>query len=278
MILPFSEKARQAAQSSTEFSLDSNTVEASVLYIGQVLRKQVKEADADALDIKKLAVCKAILSLCPYPLIARFSDYYSKLWAKFFMQNKTAALGFGREIFPTMQIQGSDFKVNVFEYLNAEESPSFANLSKGVVSLDESELNDVLARQVKRRVMSIPNQPVFPEEVKQAAMQLSKEFALSIPRGSKHLEKEEIKQIRLGIAEGGRYYGCMKLSRACFNDGLSFEEAKQVIEEFVKSCPPSKNPFTEKEALTCLEWLYRKGTKGSQAGLFNHGNLGEIHA
>ncbi len=278
MIPPFSEKARQAVQGQMEFSLDAESIKYASQYIEATLRSRGRETSADSLNVKQLAVCKAILSLCPYTLIARFSDYYSMLWAKVFRDNETEALEFAKEIFPSLQLQPASggFTVTVFEYLNAEESISLARILNGIVFLSNEELIEVLARQVKRRILTLPSQPVLPEEVKQAALQLSKQFAVLIPRSSKQLEKQEIKLIRLGVSEGGRFYACMKLVRACFNDGLSLEEAKQVTSEFVKACPPSKNPFTEKEALNCLEWMYRKGRSGPQA--FETSGRGETNA
>lgn len=251
-------------QAQHEFLLDSATLEECKVFIEYVWAKPpLIEARDMVGEAKKLAMCKAILSLCPYSIIARFADNYSRAWQLFFRDNAQVRGEFAKEVFPSLvENDDGEFKVNVFEFLAAEESVLLIRLSDGLVYLSLQDLIEVLANQVKRRIMSIPQSPLVPVEMKLIAIDLAKNH--SAPRGAtgaKNLDKVEIKQIRLGIAEGGRYYGCMKLSRACFNDGLSFEEAKQVIEEFVKACPPSKNPFTEKEALNCLEWLYRKGTK-----------------
>ncbi len=260
MLMPFSEKARQAAQSS-EFTIDDFLLQATVEFIESVLTNQRLDVSAsDICDVKKLALAKVVLSLCPYHLIARFSDNYAKLWRRYFRDHQEAAAQFGREVFPTLS-SGEWHIVNVFDYLAAEESISLANVSNGTVHLSNSELNDVLARQVKRRVLVVPSSPNVPEEVKRVAIELSKRFALPVAKQAKFLEREEIKKIRLGLPEGERYYGCMKLARACFRDELSLEQAKQVIMEFVKACPPSRNPFTDREAYTCLEWVYRKGLK-----------------
>lgn len=258
--LPFSERAKALAQSE-HFSIDSRALLESQQFIEKMLAGQVKEVEAseEAIEVKKLAICKVILALCPYPLIARFADEYSRLWIKFFRSHQVIAAEFARETFPSLTQRPEYFSIGVFDYLAAEESISFVNVENGKVFIPAEQLPILLGKQVRRKVLSIPATAIFPPEVKQIAQSLSSRFALFLPRRSKQLEKDEIKQIRLGLTEGKRFYGCMKLSRACFNDGLSLEEAKQVIIEFVKACPPSKNPFTEKEAFTCLEWVYRKG-------------------
>lgn len=270
MILPFSEKAKQLAHA-PNFSLDFNALNNAKEFIESTIAGRITEVEAaDAVnEVKKLAVCKAILSLCPYYMIGRFANNYGRLWQKYFRDNPQVEAQFAGEVFPSL-VQSGDagFRINVFEFLNAEESISLMRIENGVVILSRSELSDVLVSQVKRRVMSIPQSPVLPEEVKQVALQLAKLYAPLAPRGAKNLEKPEVKQIRLGVAEGGRYYGCMKLSRACFNDGLSFEEAKQIILEYLTACSQGKSPFTEKEAFTCLEWVYKKGNQriGTQFG------------
>ncbi|MDP3742601.1 MAG: hypothetical protein Q8R15_04765 [Candidatus Micrarchaeota archaeon] len=270
MILPFSEKARQAVQGQGAFLLDSDTLEQCKGFIEAVwARPPLIETTDMVPEAKKLAMCKAILSLCPYSIIARFAYNYSNGWKKFFRDNPQVKMEFASEVFPSLvQSINGGFNVNVFEFLAAEESVSLLPLSKGVVYLSLQDLSEVLANQVKRRVMSIPQSTLVPNELKLVAIELAKAHAPRGATGAKNLEKQEIRQIRLGIAEGGRYYGCMKLSRACFNDGLSFEEAKQVVLDYVKVCPQGRNPFTEKEAFTCLEWVYRKGSQriGVQLG------------
>ncbi len=260
-MLPFSEQARQAAQN-VDFTIDAASIQSARQFVGLVVSRAITDPlnSNDLAEVKKLALCKVILSMCPYPIIARFADNYSLLWKKYFNSNPKSADDFARELFPSI-VLGDKCTIPVFEYLAAEESIAMIDVSSGVVILSRQELTDTLRRQVKRRVLSIPSSGFLPTEVKSAAESLAKEFAAFMPKGAKNLEKEEIRQIRSGVAEGGRFYGCMKLSRACFRDGLSLEEAKQIILEYVKACAPGKTPFTEKEALTCLEWLYRKGQR-----------------
>ncbi len=261
MLLPFSERARQAAQK-VDLAIDDAAIESAKKLIEVVKSKQLRELQAsdDLQQVKQLAICKVILSLCPYPIIADFANNYSLLWKRHFATNVNDSEEFAREVFPSITF-GSQCKISVFDYLAAEENILIVDVSNGYVHLTKDHLSDVLAHQIKRRVMSIPSSANMPESVKIAAEELAKQYAAFLPKGAKNLEKEEIKKIRQGSPEGGRFYGCMKLSRACFRDGLSFEEAKQIILEYVKACSPGKNPFTEKEALTCLEWLYRKGQK-----------------
>ncbi|MFH0714013.1 MAG: hypothetical protein V1722_05595 [Candidatus Micrarchaeota archaeon] len=265
MLLPFSEKARQMAQTQ-EFTLDKKVIVDSKVFIAALLSKQLPETiTGNVQAVRQLAVCKVILSICPYQLIFRFANAYSSLWQKFFRDNKTSAMEFAKELFPSISLNDATriYSIPVFEFLEVEESISLQRVEKGVVLLFSDELNEVLGRQVRRKVLTVPQSSIIPVEVKAVAAQLSKEFALSLPKSAKNLERLEIKQIRMGQPEGGRFYGCMKLSRACFRDNLSFEEAKQVIFEYVKSCPQGKSPFSEKEALTTLEWVYRKGQQRS---------------
>lgn len=260
MILPFSEKARQLAHSS-DLAIGRGSISEAKGFIEGVALRQVNELGFtnDVAEVKKLAICKAILSLCPYPVIVRFANNYAKLWQRFFRDNPAKQMEFAAEAFPSLTTEGGVFKIGVFDFLAAEESISLMHLQNGKVLLSKQELTTVIYGQVKRLVMTVPKSAVLPEDIKEVAASLAKQFAPLVPKGAKHLEKEEVKKIRQGVGEGGRYYACMKLSRACFNDGLSLDEAKQIILEYVKACPQGRNPFTEKEALTCLEWVYRKG-------------------
>ncbi len=259
MYFPFSEKARQLAKTQG-FQLNSEAISLGQKFIEEIVLGKQRELQVlgDMENIKLLAVCKAILSLCPYFIAARFADNYSKLWQKFFADNSQQAVEFASEVFPSLSVSARDVKISVFDYLNAEESLFQVQVSNGTVFLTNEQLVKVLARQVKRKVLSAPSSASLPLSLKKAASELSTRFVALTPVNSKHLEKQEVKKIRLGVAEGNRYYSCMKLVRACFLDNLSFEEAKQVLLDFVKACPQGKNPFTEKEGLACLEWTYRK--------------------
>ncbi len=261
MSLPFSQKTRQAFLTS-DFALNSDTLSTAKRFIEKVLTRPQSVTESELEDAKLLATSKLLLSLSPYQLIARFAGNYSRLWRKRFVENPSEANEFSGEVFPTLaRSENGVYSINVFDYLASEESISFVELKNGNVTLSHEDFLDALCRQVRKKALTVPQYVTPPIEARQFAQSLATEFAASIPKGKKFLEKPDIKQILLGVAEGGRFYACMKLCRACFKDGLSLEEAKQIILGFVKACPPSKNPFTEKEALTCLEWLYRKGNK-----------------
>ncbi len=108
--------------------------------------------------------------------------------------------------------------------------------------------------------MQVPASAVKPQAIQEAGRALSLQFVSHLPK-TYFLQREEIKKIRAGLSEGQRFYGCMKLCRACYRDDLSFEEASKVIVEYVSACAVGSSPFTEKEALGYLEWVYRKGNR-----------------
>ncbi len=258
MFLPFSEQAKKELLRA-DLKPGEEAVHGAKNFIESVIMsnaKEVSQGKGGVEDAATLALCKAILSLCPYYVLSRFADKYSKLWANFFSSNPQAAHVFAQELFPSL----SGNKVNVFEFLKAEESISLREVSQGFVHLPEQELLDVIANQVRKKVMQVPVSAEKPQAIQEAARVLSKQFVSPLPKTS-FLQREEIRKIRSGLPEGQRFYGCMKLCRACFKDNTSFEDAAKVLSEYVAACAPGSTPFTEREALACLEWVYRKGNK-----------------
>ncbi len=260
MILPFSENAKKLVQNEPA-RIDEKILFSAKSFIEKVMARETKELiiKNEVEGAKLLAISKAILSLCPYHILAIFADNYSKLWGKFFVNNPAIADEFLKELFPSMQLDGNA-KINIFEFLKAEESISLVSAFGGFVYLSREELSEVAVKQVKKRIMQLPLNSNLPREFQEVAVELTRQSPSPAPK-SKALEKDDVKEIRAGVKEGQRYYACMKLSRACFRDDLSFDQAKQVIVNYVNACQQGKTPFTEKEALKCLEWVYRKGKR-----------------
>lgn len=61
-----------------------------------------------------------------------------------------------------------------------------------------------------------------------------------------------------GMPVGKRNLGSKVLALACKLDGLSLEDCKQVIKEYIQNLPKGNDPYTEEEAFRWVDWVYQQ--------------------
>ena len=103
-----------------------------------------------------------------------------------------------------------------------------------------------------------------PVEVKEAARKLSAAapkpaFAAGDYKG-RYLSLPAVQSILSGVGEGKRYYASVALAIACLKDKMPREQAEGVMRTYARNCPRSTHPFTEREAVASLDWVYKHPT------------------
>ncbi|MCL5011625.1 MAG: hypothetical protein M1594_01890, partial [Candidatus Marsarchaeota archaeon] len=118
---------------------------------------------------------------------------------------------------------------------------------------DSRTLESVVKKAVVKKIEDIHVSDA-PSVLKNEALKFQPVF----PSGEKGklLSKKCMVEILKGVGEGKRYYGSMALSIACLKDGLSLDDASNVLKVYVNNCDRGVNSFTEKEALNTLKWVY----------------------
>jgi hypothetical protein len=159
-----------------------------------------------------------------------------------------------REFFPSLDL--INFTVSVVDYVkffSLDES----QLEGGLVHLgDARSVESTVRRAVIKKIEEIRVQDA-PEILRKEALK----FQPPLPAGEgKLLGKKCMVEIMKGVGEGKRYYGSMALSIACLKDGLTFEQAAKILEQYAANCVKGVNSFTDKEALNTLKWVYSRPT------------------
>ena len=174
-----------------------------------------------------------------------------------------------REFFPSFLEKNNECSVSLEDYLESGSDLANENVSEGRVVFPKEESFALLKKAIEGKISSFSfDMKALPEESRknfsEEAMELKKELEkLNIlePRFSqfkgKYLNQECMQKVFKGLPEGKRYYGSVSLSIACLKDGLPKEAAEEVLKGYAKNSSSGSHPFSEREALASLDWVYR---------------------
>jgi hypothetical protein len=206
------------------------------------------------------------------------SDYY---WAKFATGESRNAcsrlereadperLAVGRCMFPTLQEDSEGtYKISVIDFITNGGELSTASVENGLVALDKQGFLRMFGEAAKRRIrarISVPANQAPQSFVQEAASlgERLKELA-PVPQAIRpnyagsYLSLPCVQASINHTPEGKRYYACLSICIACRKDGLDRQAALGVLQTFVNNAGKSTHEYTLNEALSTLEWVYRK--------------------
>lgn len=177
-----------------------------------------------------------------------------------------------RELLPSLEETGGAYRVSVLDYARHGRDLAHQAVEKGRVFLDGQQALHLLGRAIESRLLAAASHQALreaPEELKRAAQELRArlpKYEVPIEVAGKdgaalrqaYLARPCVQEIRKGAAEGKRYYACMALAIALRHDNVPVEQAREVITEFANNCGKGARPFTPREALTTLDWAYKR--------------------
>ena len=235
--------------------------------------------------VKEYALARLLLN---YLNNQDFARKYARVFSRFVEQNlenadETELMAVAKDFFSTIERENEEYVVSAFECLKYSNAPLNTGVLGGKIFLTKESLAGVLAQAVEKKfldfsalsVQKIPQElrksieslaSLFPESEEKPVYDVPKGFFTNLPC---------ISFIRAGISEGRRYYGAMALCIACVKDGLPLAQAQHVLREYSASCKSGANPFTEREALATLSWVYAHSTIGFSCNTIrSHGFAG----
>lgn len=176
-----------------------------------------------------------------------------------------------QELLPSLQENEGSYTLAVLDYAQHGRDLAHQAVEEGRVWLDHQQILHLLKRSIENKLLaSVPRSALHdaPVELKKAAEELRAKLPkyeiplASIggklgPRGL-YLARACIQELRKGASEGKRWYASMALSLALRHDRIPLEQAKEIITEFANNCSKGARPFTAREAITTLEWVYKR--------------------
>lgn len=226
-------------------------------------REFFKSAEEEA---KTLVLAKLLLAGLQNELVARkFASSKAAEFVESLKNGDESELRMvEKEFFPSI---GAN-QISLGDFLKAGGKLAEAQLQGGRVFLDENALFRLLRNAIAFKLsdfsqISLRNMPPL---VREAAQELGEripaEPAFASAFKGKYLQLECVQKILKGVPEGKRYYGSVTLAIACVRDGLTREQAAQVMQDYVNNCPRGAQPFTLREALASLDWVYKHPSIG----------------
>jgi hypothetical protein len=213
----------------------------------ELIRRSVESIKTGEGGVSEYAVARIILSVSGNR--KRLHEFAKKLSERVSSDSEDFSL-IAREFFPSIDF--FNFTVSVADFIKFFGLGS-AQVQGGLVYLNDSRtLENAVRKAVIKKIEDI-HVTDAPDALKREALK----FQPPLPQGKgKLLTKKCMVEIMSGVGEGKRYYGSMALSIACVKDGLTFEEASKILENYANNCKKGVNQFTEKEALNTLRWVY----------------------
>jgi hypothetical protein len=175
------------------------------------------------------------------------------------------------DLLPSVEMRGKGdsalFSVSVFDFLRAGGALLAADLEKGQVTLDRDGLSALMEEAIALRISDFAE--ARPKRLPAVVREAAEEFRRGIPanalpsaqasfKGS-HLSLPCVQTLLRGVGEGKRYYGAMTIAVACARDGIGRDAAGEIMRQFVDSNERGTNPFTLREGLAVLDWVYKHG-------------------
>lgn len=184
-------------------------------------------------------------------------------------ESDSTRLAILHELLPSLQRQEGAWSVSVLDYIRHSRDFALAEVADGRVRLDDQASRGLVRSAIESRLLAtIPRHALkdIPSDYRAAAEQLRAKlpkYEIQVNSSGKgagqaYLSRTCIQELRQGVGEGKRWYASMALAIALKHDGVPLEKAREVMSEFVNACPKSQHPFTAREALTTLEWAYKR--------------------
>ena len=217
-------------------------------------------ANDAAHEAKNLLLSRLMLYSLSASFLRKFAFFKAREYARALeKENEHVLFEVAGDFFPSLEKADGGFTVSLIDYLQYGRSLPQANVDKGKVFFAQDDLRVCLREAVQERIADSEKLSAkLPENIANAALRL-KEF---VPRDftpqfkGKLLQRSELQNILKGVGEGKRYYGSMAIAIACVKDGLSREEAGDVMNSYVTNCSKGAHPFTPREGEAVLDWVY----------------------
>ncbi|MFH0922612.1 MAG: hypothetical protein V1811_00970 [Candidatus Micrarchaeota archaeon] len=261
---PFLSQARALLQND---NVKYEELERAEDFVIDSLEKRKKETFRSAEEeARTLVLAKLLLASLQNELVARkFASSKAEEFVEMLKAGDESDLHVvAKEFFPSLDNQ----QISLDDFLKAGGKLADAQLEEGRVFLDEHALFRLLRNAIAFKLsdFSQVNLRNVPKLVREAGQELAeripREPAFASAFKGKYLQLECVQKILKGVPEGKRYYGSTTLAIACVKDGLSREQAAQVMQDYVNNCPRGAQPFTLREALASVDWVYKHPTIG----------------
>ena len=246
-------------------------------FVIDALEKKRKETQRSAEEeARTLVLAKLLLASLQNELVARkFASSKAEEFVDLLKNGDESELQtVAKDFFPsldshTLSLEGIlsslDYPhtISLDDFLKAGGKLAEAQLDGGRVFLDEHALFRLLRNAIAFKLSDFSqiNLRNVPALVREAAQELGeripREPAFASAFKGKYLQLECVQKILKGVPEGKRYYGSTTLAIACVKDGLSREQAAQVMQDYVNNCTRGSQPFTLREALASVDWIYK---------------------
>lgn len=256
---PFLSQARALLQNDNVKYEELERAEDFVIDSLEKRRKEnFKSAEEEA---RILVLAKLLLASLQNELVARkFASSKAEEFVELLKTGDESELdAVAKDFFPSLDGK----KISLDDFLKAGGKLAEAQLEEGRVFLDEHALFRLLRNAIAFKLSDFSqiNLRSVPKLVREASQELAeripREPAFASAFKGKYLQLECVQKILKGVPEGKRYYGSTTLAIACVKDGLSREQAAQVMQDYVNNCPRGTQPFTLREALASLDWVYK---------------------
>lgn len=247
--------------------LELDLKEAS-FFVEESFKNQEHVPKAAPREAKNLVLSRLMLYSLGMGFLRKFAFRKAREYSRELeKESMDTLIAIARDFFPSIEAVEGGFKVALVEYLEYGHGLSQAQVSHGKVFFNEQELRACLRQAIETRISDYGrlDSRSLPENIKSEALKLRevipRDFA---PRAStgKLLQRPELQNILKGVGEGKRYYGAMAIAIACVKDGLTREEALEVMQNYVSNCAGGAHPFTSGEGNSVVEWVYRHPTIG----------------
>lgn len=259
---PFSEEARRRARQEGLRGVTVEELEKTSEKILGVLRGGKSEFSPKEYSIARLL------------LAASGSNYSLELFAKTMAKQYAEELEkagneefewAATQVFPSFEKKDGSYSISVLDYVAFGKNLAGEQIEGGRVFFGRRGLLNLLQQAVEAKIKDVKaDAKALPVEVKEEAKKLAAEapkpkFAASGYRG-RYLSLPAMQTILNGVSEGKRYYASIALAIACLKDKLPREEAEGIMRTYARNCSRSTHPFTEKEAVASLDWVYKHPT------------------
>ncbi len=162
------------------------------------------------------------------------------------------------------KIDEETFAISLIDFLNSSNDMEQYQINKGKIILNREQLIGTFRKATYGKIRNFNRIPqdsqvrvMFKDDIENLLSRLPKPPIISSYSG-KYLSLPCVKNALAHTPEGKRYYACLSICIACKKDGLSVENANGILEQFVNNSGKTSHPFTIKEALATLNWVYKK--------------------
>jgi len=287
---PFLSNARNALGDS---AVSEEELENAVSFVKRVLTREptvVNEVINARQAVRQHALARLLLyAFGDASLLAKYAEQRARNAVVLLRDSKQELFEVARDFFPSLQENAGEYSVSIPDFLKYSKQETGlqlvrSNFEAGKVFLSQEELLALLKEGVKERIKNFKSlesesatlsQRGIPLAVRQAAQELRD----ALPQRTapvfktRFLGLECVRDLLKGVAEGHRYYGAMALSIACVKDGLPREQAAALLSQYAANCKGVR-PFTVREALATLDWVYKHPSIGFSCKMLReHGLL-----